>query len=56
MAPRIASDKDREWRRAGALRGEIWVAEDFDDTPEEVISDFEGPTFGQVPTRSRYAS
>lgn len=26
----------------GSLRGEIWIAEDFDETPQEVIDAFHG--------------
>ena len=29
-------------RRAGDLKGQIWIAPDFDETPEEVIKAFEG--------------
>lgn len=29
-------------RRPGALKGSLWVSDDFDETPEEVIADFEG--------------
>ncbi len=29
-------------RRLGDLKGQIWIAPDFDETPEEVIKAFEG--------------
>lgn len=29
-------------RRPGAWRGQVWIADDFDETPEEVIDMFEG--------------
>jgi hypothetical protein len=29
-------------RKLGALKGEIWIAPDFDETAPEVIEDFEG--------------
>ena len=29
-------------RKLGALKGKIWIAPDFDDTPEEIIEAFEG--------------
>ena len=29
-------------RRRGALKGKIWIAPDFDETPAELIQDFEG--------------
>ena len=29
-------------RRLGLLKGKIWVAPDFDETPAEVIEGFEG--------------
>ncbi len=31
-----------EPRRPGRWKGELWVADDFDHTPEEVIAAFEG--------------
>lgn len=32
----------RKPRRLGFLKGQVWVAPDFDDTPDEVIRLFEG--------------
>jgi prevent-host-death family protein len=29
-------------RHPGAMRGRIWMADDFDDTPGDVIAGFEG--------------
>lgn len=29
-------------RRPGALRGRVWMAPEFDDTPEELLALFEG--------------
>ena len=29
-------------RKLGALKGKIWMAPDFDETPSELIRDFEG--------------
>lgn len=29
-------------RTPGRLKGQIWVADDFDQTPPEVIAEFEG--------------
>ena len=29
-------------RKLGVLKGEIWIAPDFDETPEEIIEAFEG--------------
>lgn len=34
------SDKPERRRLSGALRGQIWIAPDFDDTPEELIDLF----------------
>lgn len=31
----------QKMRRPGGLTGEFWMADDFDDTPAEVIDDFE---------------
>lgn len=42
IARLVAFNAERPPRRLGALRGEIWVAEDFDETPEEIIAQFEG--------------
>ena len=32
----------REPRKPGRWKGKLWVADDFDATPEEVIASFEG--------------
>ena len=29
-------------RKLGALKGKLWIAPDFDETPPELIQDFEG--------------
>ena len=29
-------------RKLGALKGNLWIAPDFDETPPEAIRDFEG--------------
>ena len=29
-------------RRPGGWEGRVWIAPDFDDTPQDVIDDFEG--------------
>jgi len=28
-------------RKSGFLKGQIWIADDFDETPEEIVRDFE---------------
>ncbi|MDE2991436.1 MAG: type II toxin-antitoxin system prevent-host-death family antitoxin [Chloroflexota bacterium] len=33
---------ERKRRIPGDLKGQIWIAPDFDETPEEVIRAFEG--------------
>jgi prevent-host-death family protein len=33
---------EREPRKLGGLEGKIWIADDFDETPEELIALFEG--------------
>jgi prevent-host-death family protein len=30
----------REKRELGFAKGQIWIADDFDETPEEIIEDF----------------
>ena len=37
LVPHRASE-----RRLGVLKGKIWIAPDFDETPAEVIQAFEG--------------
>lgn len=32
--------KQKTKRKAGALKGQIWIAPDFDETPQEVIDSF----------------
>ena len=39
LTPYLAGGKER---KPGALEGSIWMAPDFDETPAEVISAFEG--------------
>ena len=40
------SEEPKQRRLSGALRGEIWIAPDFDDTPQELIDLFyDGPVF-----------
>ena len=34
--------RESEPRKLGDLKGQIWIAPDFDETPEEVIKAFEG--------------
>ena len=34
--------RENQPRRLGDLKGQIWIAPDFDETPEEVIKAFEG--------------
>lgn len=35
-------------RRPGRLSGAVWIAPDFDETPAQVKSDFEGPDAGST--------
>jgi prevent-host-death family protein len=32
----------RKRREPGSLRGQIWIAEDFDELPEDLLAAFEG--------------
>ena len=34
--------RENQPRKLGCLKGQIWIAPDFDETPEEVIKVFEG--------------
>lgn len=36
------AEKAKEKRPLGLARGQIWIAPDFDETPEELIAAFEG--------------
>ena len=38
---RLVPLQQRRPRKSGFLKGQIWIADDFDDTPEEIIRDFE---------------
>lgn len=41
-APSDAMPK-REPRRSGALKGKIWMADDFDEWPDDILESFEKP-------------
>ena len=38
---RLVPLEQRRPRKSGFLKGQIWIADDFDETPEEIIRDFE---------------
>lgn len=42
VARLVAYAPERKSREPGAWKGRIWVADDFDETPEELIRAFEG--------------
>ena len=42
MARLIPYREQRQPRKPGRLAGKIWMAPDFDDTPEDIIAAFEG--------------
>lgn len=42
IARLVPYTKPRLPRRPGRLSGRVWIAPDFDETPAEVIADFEG--------------
>ena len=42
LARLVAYSARREPRKPGRLKGQIWVADDFDETPEWLIDAFEG--------------
>lgn len=39
---RIEPPKPRVDRRPGRLKGKIWIADDFDETPQDIIDMMEG--------------
>ena len=42
MALLVPYPKQRAPRTPGRLAGKIWIAPDFDETPEDIIAAFEG--------------
>ena len=42
MARLVPYGKPRQPRAPGRLAGKIWIAPDFDETPENIIAAFEG--------------
>lgn len=42
VARLVPYDMQREPRSPGRWKGKIWIAEDFNETPQEVIDAFEG--------------
>ena len=42
LARLVPYEPPRQPRRLGRLAGKIWIAPDFDETPEEIIASFEG--------------
>ena len=42
VARLVAYDEAAEPRRPGALKGQIWIADDFDELPPEILAAFEG--------------
>lgn len=42
MARLVPFAKSREPRKPGAWAGRVWIADDFDETPEWLIKAFEG--------------
>jgi hypothetical protein len=40
--PRGPLEPARGSRQAGAYRGELWIAPDFDDLPEDLLAAFHG--------------
>ena len=41
MAKLVAYEEKRDARVPGRLKGKIWIADDFDDTPQWLIDAFE---------------
>lgn len=38
----VPHKEDRTQRKPGRFKGQIWIAEDFDKTPDDIIETFEG--------------
>lgn len=47
MARLVPYREQRERRQLGRLKGRIWIADDFDETPEWLIKAFEGEGDGE---------
>lgn len=43
VAELAAPKPDTSRRRPDAMKGEIWMAEDFDEWPEDILASFEEP-------------
>ncbi len=42
VARLVPYEERKSPRKPGRWRGKVWIAEDFDETPQEVIEAFEG--------------
>ena len=42
LARLVPYGESRQPRKPGRLAGKIWIAPDFDETPEDIIAAFEG--------------
>lgn len=42
MAKLVPYDAPKEPRRPGGWKGRVWMADDFDETPQDVIDSFYG--------------
>lgn len=42
VAKLVPYEPPTQGRQLGRLRGQIWIAPDFDETPQEIIDAFEG--------------
>ncbi len=46
LARLVPYGEPRQPRKPGRLAGRIWIAPDFDETPEDIIAAFEGDLDG----------
>jgi prevent-host-death family protein len=45
---RLVPEKRREPRKPGSAKGQIWIADNFDDPlPDDLLDLFEGPILGE---------
>ncbi len=42
MAKLVPYQEDKKPRKPGSLRGKIWIADDFDELPEDIAAAFRG--------------
>jgi prevent-host-death family protein len=42
MAKLVPYQEEKKSRKPGSMRGKIWIADDFDELPEDIMAAFRG--------------